>query len=159
MKNIRLRVFCLLAALAIAASLLTGCGSKNAVNTVDFEAAASQRGFIIEDGSKFFGAYDYIKQATLVAPEDQAYQIEFYELNDSAFAKSFFESNKNRFIMMKGGEAEETNDSGSNYDIYKLENYGRFMMVERIDNTVIYVNSTDSSYKQAIEDFLSDINY
>ncbi len=160
MKKFRMKAFCLLAAIALTASLLAGCKkSKEPVSTVDFEVAATQKGYIVQDGTDFFEDYDYIKLVTLAAPQDKAFQLEFYELNDDATAKSFYDSNKSNFVMMKGDDSAETSDSGKNYDVYKLEMYGKFMMIERVDNTVIYVNSTDSSNKSVIEAFLTEIKY
>ena len=159
MKKFRFRLSCLLMAAVLSVSLLTGCSKKEPVSTTDFETAAIQKGYIVQDGSDFFKDYDYFKLVTLAAPQDKAFQIEFYELNDEAVAKSFYDSNKNNFVMMKGDESFETNDSGKNYEIYKLETYGKFMMIERVDNTVIYIHSTDSSNKQTIEAFLAEIKY
>ena len=160
MSIFKVKAVCLLAALTLTFALLTGCSqSKAPVSTIAFESAAQQKGYIVQDGTDFFAAYDYVKLVTLASPQDKAFQIEYYELNDEAVAKSFFDSNRSNFIMMKGDESFETTDSGKNYEVYKLEMYGKFMMIERVDNTVIYVHSTDSSNKTAIETFLKEINY
>lgn len=160
MNRFKVRAVCLIAALSLAFALLTGCNkSKTPVTTVAFEYVANQHGYIVQDGTDYFAAYDYVKLVTLASPQDKAFQIEYYELNDEAVAKSFYDSNKNNFIMMKGDEALETNDSGKNYDIYKLEMYGKFMMIERVDNTVVYVHSTDSENKTAIESFMEELKY
>ena len=160
MSIFKVKAVCLLAALTLTFALLTGCSqSKDPVSTGTFESAAQQKGYIVQDGTDFFAAYDYVKLVTLASPQDKAFQIEYYELNDEAVAKSFYDSNKSNFIMMKGDECLETTDSGKNYEVYKLEMYGKFMMIERVENTVIYVHSTDSSNKTAIETFLKEINY
>lgn len=159
MKHFRMKAACLLAAVAMTASLLTGCGSKEPVSTVDFEAAAAQRDYIVQDGTDYFKDYDYIKLVTLAAPKNKAFQIEFYELNDEATAKSFYDSNKNNFVMMKGEDSIDKNDSGDNFDLYQLEMYGKFMMIERVQNTVVYIPSTDSTNKSTILAFLSEIKY
>ena len=160
MSIFKVKAVCLLAVFTLTFALLTGCSqSKDPVSTGTFESAAQQKGYIVQDGTDFFAAYDYVKLVTLASPQDKAFQIEYYELNDEAVAKSFFDSNRSNFIMMKGDESFETTDSGKNYEVYKLEMYGKFMMIERVDNTVIYVHSTDSSNKTAIETFLKEINY
>lgn len=160
MNNFKRKSVCLLAAFVMGLVLLTGCNSsKTPVSVVDFETAAKQKGYIVQDGTDFFAAYDYVKLATLASPQDKAFQIEYYELNDDAVAKSFYDSNKSNFLLMKGDESYETNDSGKNYDVYKLEMYGQFMMIERVENTVIYVHSTDTANKTAIETFLKEIKY
>ena len=159
MRTMMNKAIYLIVAVALAVSLLTGCGNKNPVTTDDFISLARQKDYIVEDGSPFFEDYNYIKQATIVAPQDESFQIEFYELNDEASAKSFYENNKNNFIMMKNDDSIDKVDSGGNYDLYKLEMYGRFMMIERVQTTVVYVHSTDSTNKTTIESFLSELKY
>ncbi len=158
-RKARVRMLCCLAAVAVIVSLLTGCGEKKVISTGDFETAALQRSYIVQDATDYFEAYDYIKTATIAAPQDKSFQLEFYELNDSAVAKSFYDSNKNNFIMMKSGDCIESDNSGSNFDVYTLEMFNKFMMIERVDNTVIYVNSTDSSNRSAIENFVKELKY
>ncbi len=159
MKNFRLKVFCLFAAMALTFSLLTGCNKKAPVSNVDFETLAAQKGYIVQDGTDYFKDYDYIKLVKLAAPQDKAFQIEFYELNDEAIAKSFYDSNKKNFIMLRNENSIESDDSGKNYDIYKLEINNNFMMIERVENTAIYVHSTNSANKSTIESFLSELKY
>ena len=159
MKSIRMRAVYIIAAFALAFSLLTGCNKKEVVSTVDFEALATQKGYIVQDGTDYFASYDYVKLATLAAPQDKSFQIEFYELNDEAVAMSFYDTNKNNFIMMKSSNADEVTKNGKNFDLYQLEMYGRFMMIERVDNTVIYVNSTEASNRTVIESFLKELKY
>lgn len=160
MKHFKIKAVCLFAAFAMAALLITGCSqNKTPASTADFKAMAAQKNYIVQDGTDLFAAYDYIKLATITAPQDKSFQIEFYELNNEAFALSFFTSNKNNFIMMKGIDANEYTKTGSNFDIYKLEMYNKFMMIERVGSTVVYVNETDVSNKQTIEKFLSELNY
>ena len=119
MSIFKVKAVCLLAALTLTFALLTGCSqSKDPVSTIAFESAAQQKGYIVQDGTDFFAAYDYVKLVTLASPQDKAFQIEYYELNDEAVAKSFFDSNRSNFIMMKGDESFETTDSGKNYEVY-----------------------------------------
>lgn len=159
MKKINIKAAFVIASIALMISLLTGCGGKTPVSTADFENVANQKGYVVQDGTDYFADYDYIKLATLAAPENKSFQIEFYELNDEAVAKSFFDSNKSNFAMMRVDDCVEVADSGKNYDVYKLEMYDKFMMVERVGKTVVYVHTTDASNKEAIESFLTEIKY
>ena len=160
MSIFKVKALCLLVVLSLSFALLTGCTkSKDPVSNDKFESAARQVGYIVQDGTDYFAAYEYVKLVTLASPQDKAYQIEYYELNDEAVAKSFYESNKSNFVMLKGEESLETNETGENYDLYKLENNGKYMMIERVDRTVVYVHSTDIGNKSAIEKFLEEIGY
>ena len=62
MSIFKVKAVCLLAALTLTFALLTGCSqSKDPVSTVAFESAAQQKGYIVQDGTDFFAAYDYVK--------------------------------------------------------------------------------------------------
>ena len=159
MKSFTFRAISIFFASAMLLCLMTGCGSKDPVSTVDFEYLATQKGYIVEDATDLFAPYDYINFATLAAAQDKSFQIEFYELTDEAFASSFYSSNKNNLLMMKSADAIESNDSGSNYDVFRLESASGFMMIERVKNTVVYVDRTDISNKAQIEGFLKELKY
>ena len=154
-----LKAVYLFTAMAMILCLFTACGDKKTASTVDFEYLASDNGYIVEDASDLFAAYDYIKFATIAAPKSQSYQIEFYELSDESFAASFFSINKNNLQMMKSADAIETNKSGGNYDLFKIESDSKYMMIERVENTVVFVDKTDIKCKKEIEAFLKELNY
>lgn len=137
--------------------LFTGC-SKTSVTTEDFKALATEKGLVIEDAIDQFASYDYIKEATIAAPKDVSYQIEFYVLSDSSYAQAFFESNKVKFELNKSDGFLEASSSGENYASYSLTSGGKYMFVERIDTTVVYVN-TDEEKKDTIDEFLKDLKY
>ena len=137
--------------------VLTGC-TKTAVTTADFTALAQTKGYIVEDASSQFSAYDYIKEVTIVAPQSLDYQIEFYVLSDAAYAQSFFENNKTNFEMNKSGTYSDSSSSGKNYAVYKLNANDKYMFLERVDNTVVYVN-TEKENKEAVEAFVKELKY
>lgn len=137
--------------------MLTGC-TKTPVTTADFTALAQTKDFIVEDASSQFSDYDYIKEVTIVAPKSLDYQIEFYVLSDAAHAQSFFENNKTNFEMNKGNAYTDSSSSGKNYAVYKLNSNGKYMFLERVDNTVVYVD-TDKKNQEAVEAFMKELKY
>lgn len=154
------RIFSLFTALAMVLCLFTACNGKKTVSTtVDFEYLASQRNYKVEDATDLFAPYDYIKFATIAAPESEDFQIEFYELSDESFAASFYSINKNNLQMSRSADAIETSKSGDNFDLFKLESDTRYMMIERVENTVVFVDKTNSTYRDEIESFLKELKY
>ena len=151
------RTSVLLLLIAMVTLALTGC-TKTAVTTADVKALAETKGFIVEDAVSQFSAYDYIKEVTIVAPQSLDYQIEFYVLSDAAYAQSFFEKNKANFEMNKSGTYTDSSSSGKNYAVYKLNANGKYMFLERVDNTVVYVD-TEKQNKEAVEAFMKELNY
>lgn len=137
--------------------LLTGC-SKTAVTSEDFKTLANSKGWLVEDVSSQFEAYDYIKEATITAPQTMEYQIEFYVLSDSAYAASFFANNKSTFEMSKTGNYTDSSASGKNYEVFSLNVDGQYKFIERVDNTVVYVD-TAAENKEAIQAFLKELKY
>lgn len=138
-------------------SMLTGCGKK-AVATDDFKTLAAEKGLSCTDALEQFAAYSFIKEVTIAAPSDLSYQIEFYVLSDSSNAKSFFETSKINFDMNKGEVYTDTSKDGSGYAMYTLNSNGRYMFVEYVENTMLYVN-TDQSNRSAVEAFIKDLKY
>ena len=46
----------------------------------------------------------------------------------------------------------------TNSEKYSLKTGGRYMVISRIENTVVYVNASDT-YKKEIDETLKEINY
>ena len=58
----------------------------------------------------------------------------------------------------KGNASGETSVSMKNYSKYSLSTGGKFKVVSRIDNTVVYLN-VDSNNKDAVRDLLDELGY
>lgn len=143
--------------LAMMLAMFTGCGKK-AVTTDDFKALAGEKGLSCTDALEQFVAYAYIKEVTIAAPSDLSYQIEFYVLSDESYAQSFFENNQINFDMNKGEVYTDSSKSGKGYARYSLNSNGRYMFVEYIGNTVLYVN-TDESNQSTVDAFIKELKY
>ncbi len=138
-------------------AMFTGC-DKESVTTDEFKTLASEKGLACTDAVEQFAAYDFIKEVTIAVPSDSSYQIEFYVLSDSSNAKSFFETNRTNFDMNKGKDFIDDSKDGGNYGRYWLNSNGKYMFVEYIDNTVLYVN-TEESNQSTIEAFVKELKY
>lgn len=103
-------------------------------------------------------SYDYITQVYLAIDDSYKYQIEFYELSDADYASSFYNNNKSIFEESKSSSAVETSVSSGNNSKYTLVTNGKYKVVSRIDNTVIYVN-VDDEYKAEVKDLLEELGY
>jgi hypothetical protein len=118
----------------------------------------SQKGYSVQDASSQFSEYSYIKQVYIAVSEDYSYQIEFYELSDDSYATTFYNNNESIFESSKGDAAIETSIGLNNYSKYTLSSNGKYMVVSRIDNTVIYVD-VDENYKDAVKTILDELGY
>ena len=59
---------------------------------------------------------------------------------------------------MKSNSSVQTNINGKNYSKYTLSSDGKYMIVSRINNTVVYLD-VDSSYKDEIKTILNELGY
>jgi len=139
--------------------VLTGCSTnKTAIAISDFEEKMKGKGYTIQDATQQFSEYDYVKRVSLALSDDLSYQIEFYELADEDSAVSFFNNNKAIFENSKGSGSSETSTSMGNNSKYTLTTNGKYKVVSRIDNTVIYLN-VDEEYKDTVKDLLEELGY
>ena len=138
--------------------LLTGCGNKTALTSEDFKSKMEGNSFVVQDATSQMASYDYITQVYLAIDDSYKYQIEFYELSDADYASSFYNNNKSIFEESKSSSAVETSVSSGNNSKYTLVTNGKYKVVSRIDNTVIYVNA-DEDYKTEIKDLLKELGY
>lgn len=137
---------------------LTGCGNKIAITSDDFKSKMESSGYTVQEATNQMSDYDYIKQVYIAISSDSTYQIEFYELSDNDYASSFFNNNKKTFEDSKSSGSTETSVSVDNNEKYTLTTNGKFKVVSRIDNTVIYLN-VDDNYKSSVKDVLKNLGY
>ena len=135
---------------------LTGCGNKTAITSDDFKSKMESSGYTVQEATNQMSDYDYIKQVYIAISSDSTYQIEFYELSDNDYASSFFNNNKKTFEDSKSSGSTETSVSVDNNEKYTLTTNGKFKVVSRIDNTVIYLN-VDDNYKSSVKDVLKNL--
>lgn len=131
---------------------------KNSITSSSFYATMSQKGHSVQDSTSQFSEYNYVKQAYIAVSEDYSYKIEFYELLDDSYATSFYNNNKFIFESSKGNASAETSVGGKNYSKYTLSSNGKYMVVSKINNTVIYVK-VDDSYRNTVKDILDELGY
>jgi len=131
---------------------------KVSISASEFRNKMSQKGLEITDANSQFAQYSFIKQVYIAGNKSESYQIEFYEFDNESYATGFYNNNASKFQETKGNVAAETNFSGKNYAKYTLSSNNQYMVISRVNNTVIYIDA-DSSYKNEIENILKEIDY
>lgn len=131
---------------------------KKSMTAKEFKTLMQEKGFVVSDATNQFSQYDYVEQVYIAVPSDYSYQIEFYEFSDVDYATSFYNNNKSIFKSSKGNNSRETSVGIKNYSKYALSTNGKYKVVSRIDNTVIYLN-VDSNNKDIVKDLLDEIDY
>ncbi len=131
---------------------------KTSITASSFKNSMEQKGYIVSDANSQISEYDYIKQVYVAVDSDYSYKIEFYELSDENYAMNFYNTNKSIFESSKGNASAETSAGLKNYSKYTLSSNGKYMVVSRIDNTVVYLN-VDDSYKDTVNNLLNELGY
>lgn len=137
--------------------LLSGCGtSKAKLEPEQFKSKMENEGFEIKDASKEMN-YDYIVK--IYVAKKTNYNIEYYNIIDEEYAAIFYQNNV-EFINnnIVGDEKAVLEESGNNYSKYTVVYDGRYKLVSRIDNTVIFLNVSDR-YKDDIDDLIERLGY
>lgn len=140
--------------------LLTGCFSKKALSSDDFKTKMEEKGFTVQDATYQLSSYSYINKVYLAISSNSTYQIEFYDLATEDDAINFFNNNKSLFEKSKSNDSgdSETNLNLKNYTKYVLISGGRYKVVSRINNTVIYLNVEETN-KDEVKQILKDLGY
>lgn len=135
----------------------TGCGSKKTISAEQFKEKLEAKNFILSDASNQFANYDYIKQVYIAQNPNKTYQIEYYFFADASRAKNFYEHNKG--IFKKIGTVRSNSEiTIANHSKYSQTAGGKFSVISRIENTVIYVN-VNTEYKDEVTKILKELNY
>ena len=144
--------------LLICTVVLVGCGSKKAIDSNAFKDLMSESEFVVYDVKYQFDTYDQISEAYVALEKDGNYQIEFYITDTNESAISFYNNNKEIFESSKGSTAVYTNVDLNNNNKYTLSTGGKYKLLSRIDNTVIYLD-VDSKYKDEVNKILKKLGY
>lgn len=132
-----------------------GC-KKNSFTLSDFISKANDNAYFVESNKSGYEEYQYIKKIYYAINRENAYDIQFLELENDDYAKKFF--------LLNAGEIKEkiTNQdyikskSLTNYELYHAENDTKYYLVVRSTNNIIYIDAP-INYINEIEEFLEDL--
>lgn len=137
--------------------LLAGCSNKTAITNEQFINASKHHNFIVTDVLDQYSSYGYFESAT-VAQSNEGWQVEFYVLEDDAYATSMFNTNKSLFESYKGNFSSESSYNMNNHSTYSLTSSGYYMYICRINNTLVYAKVQDI-YKDSVQQFIERLGY
>lgn len=139
----------------------SGCGQKKkSITSDEFQSIMKSKNFIVENGKSQYASYPEITECYLSAPSDMSFTIEFYVLDSDSSAQNMFSKNKAIFEEAKEGSKSRFENSVSlaNYSKYTLQVDDKYKAISRIDNTLIYVN-TSARYKDDVSKILEELGY
>ena len=139
-------------------SVLTSC-QKTPSDTKNFSKIASSMGYDVLDISNQYTNAESIKVATVAAPKSRKFQIEFYELTDMESAIKIYSAQSDILESLKTSGASSEVTNGRNYAKRILTVNGQYMLIEYIENTIIYIPPTDVENQKDVEKFLEKFKY
>ena len=145
--------------LVIVLFILCGCSNKSKeVKGIDeFNEISVNNDFKVVDNMNSYENINYIDYATLaVIDDDSNLEMVIYESVD--YAKEVQESQIENFASRKSTGATEKKDKGKNYYKYSLISNNRYMVSSRVENTLIFCN-TSLSNKSSVDAILEELEY
>ena len=144
---------------AIILFTLCGCSNKSKeVKGIDeFNEISVNNDFKVVDNMNSYENINYIDYATLaVIDDDSNLEMVIYESVD--YAKEVQENQIENFASRKSTGATEKKDKGKNYYKYSLISNNRYMVSSRVENTLIFCN-TSLSNKSSVDAILEELKY
>ena len=144
--------------LGIMLLLVTACSiSKSEISKEKYTKIAEKNKLIVVDVLDQFAGNEEMESAT-VAASPENWQVEFYVLDSKEAAKKMYNKNKEEFEAISNVKKIETNMNGTNYEKYTQETEGLYMVLTRVDNTLLYVKAPDNA-KEPINSFIKELGY
>lgn len=137
-------------------SVFTGCQSRTAQTTAGFIQVMEDAGFEVEDVTDQIDTDDLATSVVIALGEN--YQIEFYEFVDSETGLGVFYNNRDIFDDAYSVKTLSTEISLMYYDYYAFSADGKFCMIARIDNTMLYCVA-DKEYRSEIVELVETLGY
>lgn len=136
----------------------SGCSKKVPVTSQEFGDVMTQIGYTVKDIKEQYSDVAFITEAYLAVDKTQSYQIEFYVTSDSGKAENLFEENKQNYEQNKSSAYVRNSYDVGNHSKYTLTTDGMYILISRIDNTLIFVK-TFADYKDAVDTAADTLGY
>jgi len=140
--------------LALAMVIIAGCSSrKTAMDAKEFADILAAEGFAVQEAASSSPLVDYYLAAIrddfdvdfIVSPDNDSARLIFYQMKDSAEDQ-------------KGSTSSISESNFSARARYMQKSDGQYFAMSWIENTFIYVETTDAN-KSAVDEILNKLGY
>ena len=131
---------------------------RTSITSEEFKLIMENKEFFMIDATSQNTENEYIKKVYNAVESDNRYQIEFYEYTDSDIANKFYKNMYSKLESGKGKAYSRTNINLKNYSKYTLTAKGRYTILSRINNTIMYVSVSDE-YKDDVKGIIEELGY
>ncbi len=135
--------------------IICGCSSKYALSPSEFKIQMENNKYKVVD---VMDSYQYEGLRKAYKAFNKNYDITYFKLETKEQAINFYESSQVNLNLNKISNKKETNISTKYYGKYTLTTSDSYLMLSRIDNTVIYT-TLDKKYKDSVKKIIKRIGY
>ena len=135
--------------------IICGCGRKYPLSPNQFQRIMDNNKYEITEVTDNYH-YEGLNKAYKAS--NKKYDINYYKLNTTEQAINFYESSQVNLNLNKINNKTKTDYSSNHYSKYTLTSSDSYLILSRIDNTVIY-SSVDKKYKKDINKIVKKIGY
>lgn len=128
---------------------------KEALTAKEFISIMEDEDYLVGEVTDQFEDADIEVEEAYVAVGDD-YQIEFYTFEDEENAEMFFKVNKAKFD--EDSASSKVSLNGKNFTSFSITADGEYRFVERVDETVIYLD-VDEEYKDEVKEIIEKLGY
>ena len=134
---------------------ITGCGMKKVMYEKEFKEFFKDTDYVVMDVDDKVDSSDVLN-AIVAIKSDDSYKIEYYLFKDSSSSRTTYYNNRDYIKENVDGIRKEI--SGKNYQAFYFTNNEFYKVVERVDNSLIFINA-DRNYKREIDKLLESMGY
>ena len=142
--------------LIILCLILIGC-SKLEITLNEFIEVATFNGYIIREDKTGYESYSQVKSVNYAINRENAYYIQFLELETDDYAHKFSLYNVDEMNKNITSNDYKKTKSSSSYELYHAENDTTYYLIIRSKTNIIYIEAP-INYINEIEEFLSELN-
>lgn len=136
--------------------ILFGC-KMSTITLDDFTNKATFNGYIVRSDKTGYETYKNILNVSYAVNRENAYSIQFLELNNEDYAHKFFLLNKKEIQDNISSNDYEKSKNTNNYELYHAETMSDYYLVIRSDKNIVYITAP-INYINEIEEFLNDLS-
>ena len=157
MRNLK-KIICTM--MVVGLVFTTGCGGdKVAIDEATFISTMENLGTEITDKTETMEEFSSATSAQIAYMEEQ-YQIEYYAFSDETDAQRLYSVSVDNLETASedASGVAKTNVSMDSYGKYTISMNDTYIVVSRIENTVIYATATSDS-KDTVKEILEQMGY
>lgn len=136
---------------------VTGCTTKEKLESSNFKKIMEKKEFVVVDNTKeALSEIGSVEMSYKATEPSGRYILEYYSFDGEVSAQGFYA--KKQAELGTTGSQVYTELNQGNYSKYTMLYHDKFTAIARVSNTIIYVTA-DKNYQDEIKKILLDIGY